>query len=260
MADKIKIGLDAGHGGDSTGTYSVRTETDGIYEKTYALELCRLVRDRLLANGFEVFMTRDSDIKPGNVSERARQCIAAGCAYAVSIHFNGSTNTGARGTEVFVPYAESAAGIEAGYQRYLGAFFPLRAPLARSSDINNKDDVFDKKLNLVTRKFDAVSTTKKNYFGFVRTGWAGGMSADLLEVCFLTNGADFSAYLANREAVASAIARAITEGYRKVYQEEKPESPEPPPKEPLPGNCEALSAENAALRGKLEAIREILEQ
>ena len=251
----IKIGLDAGHGGDSTGTYSVNTAVDGIYEKTYALELCRLVRDRLLANGFAVFMTRDSDVKPGNVSERARQCIDAGCSYAVSIHFNGASNAAARGTEVFVPYAEVAAGIEAGYQRYLGAYFPLRAPFARASDINNKDDVFDKKLNPVTRKFDAVSATKKNYFGFVRTGWAGGMSADLLEVCFLTNAADLGTYLAGKEKIASAIARSITEGYKKTYRE-----PEAPPEGPIPGNCEALSEENAVLKGKLEAIREILEQ
>lgn len=252
MATKIKIGLDAGHGGDSTGTYTVRTETDGLYEKTYTLELCRLVRDRLLANGFEVFMTRDSDIKPGNVSERARQCLNEGCSYAVSIHFNGSTNEGARGTEVFVPYGETAAGIEAGYQRYLGAFFPIRKPFARSLDINDRNDVFDKKLNLATRKFDAVSTVKKNYFGFVRTGWAGGMSADLLEVCFLTNPADFGTYLANREAVADAIARSITEGYKKVYQTgEKPA---------VPQENEALQTENAILREKLEAIREILEQ
>ena len=252
MADPIKIGLDAGHGGSSTGTYSVRTETDGIYEKTYALELCRMVRDRLLTNGFDVFMTRDSDVKPGNVSERARQCIAAGCSYAVSVHFNGSANEGARGTEVFVPYGEVSGGIEAGYQRYLGAFFPLRSPFARSSDVNDKDAVFDKRLNMTTRKFEAVSQTKKDYFGFIRTGWAGGMSADLLEVCFLTNPADFSVYLANREAIADAIARAITEGYKKVWQqEEKPADP---------AENEALKKENAALREKLEAIQTILEQ
>lgn len=208
-----KIGLDAGHGGSSLGTNSVGSQ----YEKYYTLELCKLVKTRLENNGFDVYMTRTTDTNPGNVSKRAEMCMAAGCGYAVSIHFNGFEKESANGCEVFVPYGEKSAGIETGYYNYLGAFFKQRAPFARCYDYPNKTTVFDKKLNTATRKFDAVST-KTDYFGFIRTAWAKGYSYDLLEVCFLTNNKDFKTYTENTEAIADAIARSIVEGYKKTYK------------------------------------------
>ena len=208
-----KIGLDAGHGGSSSGTNSVGSQ----YEKYYTLELCKLVKTRLENNGFDVYMTRTTDTNPGNVSKRAEMCMAAGCGYAVSIHFNGFDDKSANGCEVFVPYGEKSAGIEAGYYNYLGAFFKQRAPFARCYDYPNKTIVFDKKLNTATRKFDAVST-KTDYFGFIRTAWAKGYSYDLLEVCFLTNQKDFETFTNNMGAVADAIARSIVEGYKKTYK------------------------------------------
>ena len=208
-----KIGLDAGHGGSSTGTNSVGSK----YEKYYTLELCKLVKTRLEKNGFDVYMTRTTDTNPGTVSERAQMCIKAGCNYAVSIHFNGFEKESANGCEVFVPHGEKAAGIEAGYYKYLGEFFNHRAPFAKANNYTNRNDVFDKKLNVQTRKFDAVTSTKQDYFGFIRTAWQKGYSYDLLEVCFLTNKQDFATFTENMEAVADAIARSIVEGYKKTY-------------------------------------------
>lgn len=210
-----KIGLDAGHGGTSTGTYTYAK--NGKYEKHYTLELCELVKNRLEKNGFEVYMTRTTDTNPGTVSQRAQMCMKAGCGYAVSIHFNGFENTSANGCEVFVPCGEKGAGIEAGYFNYLGKFFKPRAPFARCYDYPNKTKVFDKKLNTKTRKFDAVTSTP-NYFGFIRTAWAKGYSYDLLEVCFLTNPQDFKTYTESTEAIADAIAQSIVEGYKKTYK------------------------------------------
>ena len=214
----IKIGLDAGHGGSSSGTYSCNSTKDGLFEEHYALELVKLVNERLKANGFETFLTRSEDMNPGNVSERAKMCLKAGCNYAVSIHFNGFENTSANGCEVFVPYAERGAGIEAGYYNYLGKFFKPRAPFARCNNTVNRNETFDKRLNLKTRKFDSWSTEKKEYFGFIRTAWEGGLSADLLEVCFLTNPEDFKTYTENREKIADAIARSICEGYKVKWE------------------------------------------
>lgn len=212
-----KIGLDAGHGGSSTGTYSFNTKKDGLYEKDHCLELTKMVADRLKANGFEVFLTRTTDVNPGTVSERAKACVNAKCNYAVSIHFNGFNNESANGCEVFVPYGEKGAGIEVGYYNYLGKYFKRRAPFARSNNYNNRNETYDKKLNTKTRKFDAVTTAKKDYFGFIRTSWANGLSADLLEVCFLTNENDFNTYIKNKGAIADAITRSIVEGYKKTY-------------------------------------------
>ncbi|MBO5955413.1 MAG: N-acetylmuramoyl-L-alanine amidase [Clostridia bacterium] len=213
---KVLIGLDAGHGGSSSGTYSVNTTKDGLYEKDYALELVKKINERLLANGFKTFLTRTADVNPGTVSERAAACAKAGCRYAVSVHFNAGKNSTPNGVEVFVPYAEKGAGIEAGFNKYLGEIFNLRKPFARSNNYYNRNCVMDKKLNLTTRKFDAVSNDK-DYFGFVRTAWEKGLSADLLEVCFLTNKNDFETYIKNKDAVADAIARSIVEGYGETY-------------------------------------------
>lgn len=215
---KVKIGLDAGHGGSESGTGSCNSTKDGLFEKHYTLELCKLVKERLEANGFGVYMTRETDVKPGNVSERAKKCMAAGCKYAVSIHFNGYDKESANGCEVFVPYAERSGGIEAGFYKYLGKFFTLRSPFARSNNLNNRNETFDKRLNLTTRKFDSWSTERKDYFGFIRTGWASGFSYDLLEVCFLTNKKDFDTYTKNKAAIADAIARSIVEGYGETYK------------------------------------------
>lgn len=222
---KVLIGLDAGHGGSSTGTYSVNTTKDKLYEKDYALDLVKKINEKLLANGFKTYLTRTTDVNPGTVSQRATACVNAGCKYAVSVHFNGFNNESANGCEVFVPYAEKAAGIEAGYYKYLGEFFKRRAPFARSNNYYNRNETFDKKLNTATRKFDAVSANS-DYFGFIRTAWQKGLSADLLEVCFLTNPQDFKIYTENVNAIAEAIARSIVEGYGETYigapQEEAP--------------------------------------
>lgn len=216
----IIIGLDAGHGGSSTGTYSIRSGKDGLFEKDYALDLTKKVSERLNEHGIETVLTRSTDKNPGNVSERARMLINAKCNFALSIHFNGWKDESAKGCEVFVPYGEKGAGIEAGFQKYLGEFFKLRAPFARSSNFYDKNDIFDKKLNVLTRKFGAYGI-QKDYFGFVRTCWEGGVSADLLEVCFLTNTKDFETYTSKTDEIADAIARSICEGYKVKWETEE---------------------------------------
>lgn len=226
----IVIGLDAGHGGSSTGTYSINTKKDGLFEKDYALDLTKKVSDRLNEHGIETVLTRTSDINPGNVSERAQRCVKAKCNYAVSIHFNGFGTESANGCEVFVPYGEKGAGIEAGYQKYLGEFFNLRAPFARSSNYYDRNDIFDKKLNVLTRKFGAYGI-QKDYFGFVRTCWEKGVSADLLEVCFLTNKKDFETYTSKTDEIADAIARSICEGYKIEWKPKEAVEPLKPSKE-----------------------------
>ena len=201
---KAVIGIDAGHGGSSSGTYSVNTVFDGIFEKDYALEQALLVEKHLVRNGFKVVMTRRSDINPGTVNERAKFCIEKNCDFALSIHFNGFGTEGANGTEIFVPHEENLAGIEARLFDFLVNLFRIRAPFARSSSFFDRNKIFDKKLNPKTRRFDAVSF-EKDYFGFVRTCWESGVSADLLEICFLTNKKDFKNYIENREMIAENI-------------------------------------------------------
>lgn len=222
------IGLDAGHGGNSSGTYSVNTVKDGLFEKDYALELVKKIDSKLVEHGFKTVLTRTADINPGNVSRRAQICADAKCDYAVSIHFNGFENKSANGTEVFVPYGEEFANIEAGYKTALAKFFKERAPFARSNSYYDRNAVFDKKLNIVTKRFDAAAN-EKDYFGFIRTAWEQGLSADLLEICFLTNPEDFKTYTENIDAIADGIAKAIVEGFGVKYGKKPKVKPNLPP-------------------------------
>ena len=219
---KAKIGIDAGHGGSSSGTYSINSTLDGLFEKDFTLEQALLIENHLLRNGFEVVMTRRTDKNPGNVSERAKLLAKENCDFALSVHFNGFENESANGTEVFVPHEEKLVGIEAGFYKTLGENFKLRAPFARANSYYDRNRIFDKKLNLETRRFDAVSN-EKDYFGFIRTCWENGVSADLLEICFLTNRKDFENYIANREKIAEEIAKNIVEAFGEEYIFEKAE-------------------------------------
>ena len=112
---KAIIGIDPGHGGASSGTYSCNTTRDGLFEKDFALELSLMIEERLLKNGFGAELTRRTDINPGTVTERAAKMIQNGVDFALSVHFNGFGTENANGTEVFVPYGEHLAGIEAGF-------------------------------------------------------------------------------------------------------------------------------------------------
>lgn len=226
---KAVIGIDAGHGGSSSGTYSVNSVYDGLFEKDYALDLTIRINEHLIENGFRTVLTRTSDINPGNVSERARMCVLGNCDYAVSIHFNGFNNASARGAEVFVPYGEEVADIEVGFYKCLTRYFKDRAPFARSNNYYDRNETYDKKMNLRTKFFDAVSD-KKDYFGFIRTCWESGLSADLLEVCFLTNPSDFEAYIKNVDGIADELARAIVEGFGEKYRETETEILKPKPR------------------------------
>lgn len=227
---KAVIGLDPGHGGSYSGTYSCNTVKDGLFEKDYCLELCLMIEERLLANGFGAVLSRRTDVFPGNVSKRAGKMIENKVDFALSIHFNGFEKQSANGCEVFVPYGEKLAGIECGFYKELGKYFSRREPFARANSFYDRNEVFDKELNIATRRFDAFDKTGKDYFGFVRDCWAAGISADLLEICFLTNPADFAAYKANTERIADGIARSIVEGFGEKYFFEKGETKKAGPK------------------------------
>ena len=90
------IVLDPGHGGFDKGAAS----TFGN-EKTYALEVARLLRPMLQAKGFKVVMTRETDVFiPLEV--RARIANATKDSIFVSIHFNATgSNPHATGFEIF---------------------------------------------------------------------------------------------------------------------------------------------------------------
>lgn len=88
--------LDAGHGGHDKGAAGPYE-----YEKNFALDIARRVRDDLQQAGLKVFMTRNSDVFIA-LEQRAALANARQKAIFVSIHFNAAGwNRSATGFEVF---------------------------------------------------------------------------------------------------------------------------------------------------------------
>ncbi|MEX1118994.1 MAG: N-acetylmuramoyl-L-alanine amidase [Terrimicrobiaceae bacterium] len=91
----LTVVLDAGHGGQDKGAIGPYQ-----YEKNFALDVARRVRDELKAAGVNVFMTRNSDTFI-ELPERAAMANKQDDAIFVSIHFNAAVNRAAQGFEVF---------------------------------------------------------------------------------------------------------------------------------------------------------------
>lgn len=78
-----KVVLDPGHGGVDDGAKA----TGGLLEKDVALDLAQRVRQRLVANGIEVVLTRDRDVAVA-LRERAAIANRAEADLFLSIHLN----------------------------------------------------------------------------------------------------------------------------------------------------------------------------
>ncbi len=90
-----KVVIDAGHGGKDKGAAGPYG-----FEKEYALDVALRLEELLVAEGFDVIMTRRDD-RFLELHERAAIANAHADAVFVSIHFNASENREAEGAEIF---------------------------------------------------------------------------------------------------------------------------------------------------------------
>ena len=88
--------LDPGHGGRDTGALGAY----GLREKDVTLRLARALRPRLVARGFRVALTRDSD-KTVSLEERTALAEGVGGDVFISLHTNAATRREARGIETY---------------------------------------------------------------------------------------------------------------------------------------------------------------
>ncbi len=104
----IKITIDAGHGGEESGTYNA--VNSNYYEKYYTLLYAKELANQLLKLGATVYMTRLED-KTMSLAKRYNYITATGADLAISIHFNGSANGSTNGYFMgyFNPYTYTAA-------------------------------------------------------------------------------------------------------------------------------------------------------
>ncbi len=94
-AGAVKIVLDAGHGGSDPGAVGV----NGLYEKTVNFDVVNRIKAILEGRGYEVALTRDSDI---TLSLAQRVAITNSLApdLFVSVHANAHTNSSINGSLV----------------------------------------------------------------------------------------------------------------------------------------------------------------
>jgi N-acetylmuramoyl-L-alanine amidase len=78
------IVIDPGHGGSNVGTHSI---LDGRFEKEFTLDLAKRLKPMLEAEGWKVFLTRESDVYVTN-AERVVFAQAHDADLYISLHFN----------------------------------------------------------------------------------------------------------------------------------------------------------------------------
>ena len=103
--------------------------------------------------------------------------------YVLEIHFN-SFNTHAHGTEIYVTTSEQNTGVE----------YAIMQQLAGVAGFLNR--------GVKRTNWNVISAVKKQ-----------GVSAALLEVCFIDNASDMNIYKSRKDDVISAIALGIAEGF-----------------------------------------------
>lgn len=181
---KLKIAIDAGHGGDNSGASGV---VSNILEKNYTLVIAKELQSTLKRVGVkQVFMTRTKDTSL-SMPERIEMLKKYNPDLLISIHLNsGSTDT--------------TQGVST-YYRYIG-FRPLSVA------------ILNRMLGLGVKEFGNVGN-----FNFALSGPTDYPNA-LVEVAFLSNKEDEKKILSPKfhKAVAQKIYLGIMDWLKQVKQ------------------------------------------
>ena len=110
------IVIDPGHGGSDSGA-----EHNGLTEKVLTLDIARRLRTLLIARGWDVKMTRDSDVDVYAPNDSAHDELQARCDIAnaagarlfVSIHINSFTSSDLQGTTTYYYHPQDQAFAQA---------------------------------------------------------------------------------------------------------------------------------------------------
>lgn len=98
---KLRIAIDAGHGGDNSGADGI---TSHVLEKDYTLKMAKQLEKTLKAAGVKnVFMTRTDDASL-TMTDRNTMLLNYAPDLLVSIHLNSSGNASVKGTSTYYRY------------------------------------------------------------------------------------------------------------------------------------------------------------
>lgn len=178
---RLKIAIDAGHGGSNSGATGVTTK---ILEKEYTLKMAREVEKYFRKKGAEVYMTRTRDTDLTMV-ERTLMLREQQPDILISIHLNSSGNATAKGVST--------------YYRYIG-FRPL------------SQMILDRMLQLGLNNFGNVGA-----FNFSLSGPTEYPNC-LVEVAFLSNEEDEQRILDPKfhKEMAKKIAKGVEDWLKSV--------------------------------------------
>lgn len=140
--DKRIVVIDAGHGGVDPGKVGV----NNVLEKDINLQIAKLIKEKLEAEGIMVLMTRDSDMglynegdsnkKISDMRKRCKIIDESECMLTVSIHQNSYHEESASGPQVFY-YSGSKKGEELAHkiqQSLIEVLNPSKCRTEKSND------------------------------------------------------------------------------------------------------------------------------
>ena len=190
-----KIMIDPGHGGKDNGAAGKRYR-----EKDLVLQISRRLRDALKGSGFEVVMTRDSDVFL-SLQERAALCVKHQPDIFLSIHCNSAS-------------AESVSGIETFCLTPAGAPSTSDTNASDAIEAGNSYDKSNARLALEVQRHLLVATgardrgVKHARFHVLRNA---SCPSALVEVGFLSNAAEerLLGSPAHQQKIAEGIAKAV---------------------------------------------------
>ncbi len=195
------IVIDAGHGGQDTGTQNKPLKLD---EKDFTLDVANRLRARLMKQGYKIVMTRTDD-RFVELPRRAEIANSVGADLFISIHFNAAAGSPAvRGSETYVMTPR--------YQRSTGS--GQRDP---SDNVANPGNVYDSWNALlgfhmhakIMGKLDSMDRGfKRARFAVLRLVNCPGV---LVEAGYLSNNEEARkiASAAYRDDIAEALAQGV---------------------------------------------------
>ncbi|WP_162525331.1 N-acetylmuramoyl-L-alanine amidase family protein [Rariglobus hedericola] len=196
------IVIDAGHGGQDTGTQNKPFKLD---EKVFALDVAMRLRTLLVKQGYKIVMTRTDD-RFVPLPQRAEIANKAGADLFISIHFNavGGSPT-VRGSETYVMTPQ--------YQRSTGS--PRRDPSDNVANPGNRNDPWNTLLGYhmhdqVVGKLGSLDRGfKRARFAVLRLVNSPGV---LIEAGYLSNNDE--AKRISTSAYRQSLAEALAQGVR----------------------------------------------
>ncbi|MCD8283240.1 MAG: N-acetylmuramoyl-L-alanine amidase [Opitutae bacterium] len=192
-----KIVIDAGHGGKDSGKVNSR----GMQEKRYSLDVAQRLEKILKARGFNVVMTRRTDVFI-DLNRRPEIANEAWADLFVSVHFNAAESTSARGVETWLLTPVGQASFS-------------NSSAKKDPDRGNAQDAWNllaayKIHSTLVKRIDAEDRgLKRANFAVLRTLKCPGI---LVECGFFTNASEAAliATAARREQIALGIADGIS--------------------------------------------------